>query len=76
MKKDLVYPYYLCYLDWRLFEKEISKGSRSLLKISKSAFDDFKYRFENDELFHSRVIELHKAETRDKKIDDIFDDLD
>ena len=73
---DLVYPYYLCYLEWRLFEGEISKGSRSLLKISKSAFEDFKYRFENDELFHSRVIELHKAETRDKKIDDIFDDLD
>jgi len=76
MKKDLVYPYYLTYLESRLFEGEISKGSMSLLKLSRSAFDDFKYRFENDELFHSRIIELHKAETRDKKIDDLFDDFD
>lgn len=76
MKKDLVYPYYLTYLESRLVEGEISKGSRSLLKISKSAFEDFKYRYENDELFHKRIIELDKGETRDKKIDDIFDDLD
>jgi hypothetical protein len=44
--------------------------------MSNSSFEDFKYRFENDELFHSKVIELHKSEVRDKKIDDIFDDLD
>jgi hypothetical protein len=76
MKKDEIYPYYIDYLNDRLNEGKISKGSLSLLKMSSSSFEDFKYRFENDELFNSKVIELHKSEMRDKKIDDIFDDFD
>jgi hypothetical protein len=76
MKSDPIYLYYLTYLNNRLFEGDISKGSVSLLKISKTAFDDFKYKFENDELFKSKIIKLHRADNRDKKIDDIFSDLD
>ena len=76
MKNDEIYPYYIDYLNDRLNEGKISKGSLSLLKMSSSSFEDFKYRFENDELFNSKVIELHKSEMRDKKIDDIFDDFD
>lgn len=76
MKNDPLYPYYLAYLNNRLFEGDISKGSMSLLKISKTSFDGFKYRFEKDELFNERVIKLHTAHSRDKKIDDILDDLD
>ena len=76
MKKDEIYPYYIDYLNDRLSEGKISKGSFSLLKMSNTSFEDFKYRFENDELFHDRIIELHKSEIRDKKIDDIFDDFD
>lgn len=76
MKKDEIYPYYIDYLNDRLSEGKISKGSFSLLKMSNTSFEDFKYRFENDELFHDRIIELHKSEMRDKKIDDIFDDFD
>ena len=76
MKTDTIYPYYLSYLEERLRDGKISKGSLSLLKMSSSSFEDFKYRFENDELFNEKVIELHKSEVRDKKIDDIFDDLD
>ena len=76
MKKDSIYPYYLDYLNDRLNEGKITKGSLSLLKMSESSFDNFKFRFENDELFHDKIIELHKSEMRDKKIDDIFDDLD
>ena len=76
MKTDKIYPYYLDYLNDRLLEGKISKGSFSLLKMSNSSFEDFKYRFENDELFQNRIIELHKSEVRDKKIDDIFDDFD
>ncbi len=76
MKKDLIYPYYIEYLKSRLDEGIISKGSLGLLKISRGAFDDFKYRFENDRPFQVKIIELRKAEIRDKKIDDIFDDLD
>jgi hypothetical protein len=76
MKKDEIYPYYIDYLNDRLSEGKISKGSFSLLKMSNDSFEDFKFRFKNDELFHDRIIELHKSEMRDKKIDDIFDDFD
>lgn len=76
MKNDPIYQYYLDYLNDRLNEGKITKGSISLLKMSNSSFEDFKFRFENDELFQDRIIELHKSEMRDKKIDDIFDDLD
>lgn len=76
MKKDPIYPYYIDYLNDRLNEGKITKGSLSLLKLSNSSFTDFKFRFENDELFHDRVIELHKSEIRDKKIDDLFNDFD
>ena len=71
-----IYPEYLTYLDNKLNESKISKGKYSLLKISRSSFNDFIIRFEKDELFKQSIIELHKSETRDKKIDDIFDDID
>jgi hypothetical protein len=76
MKKDPIYPYYLDYLNDRLNEGKITKGSLSLLKLSNSSFADFKFRFDNDELFHDKVIELHKSEIRDKKIDYLFNDFD
>ena len=75
MKTDTIYPYYLSYLEERLRDGKISKGSFSLLRMSDSPFCDFKFRFENDELFTKRILELHKSEIRDQKIDDIFDDL-
>lgn len=67
MKNDVLYPIYLRYLSDRLLEGKLSRGSFALLRISKSSFDDFKYKYENDEKF-STVI------NRDKKIDDLFDD--
>lgn len=76
MKKDSIYPFYIEYLNNKLNEGKITKGSLSLLKLSNSSFSDFKYRFENDELFHDKVIELHKSEIRDKKINDLFNDFD
>ncbi len=74
MKSDELYPYYLDYLSSRLADSKITKSSFSLLKISSSKFQDFKHRFEQDELFREKVIEMHKSEIRDKKIDDIFDE--
>ena len=56
MKKDEIYPYYIDYLNDRLSEGKISKGSFSLLKMSNTSFEDFKYRFENDELFHDAIL--------------------
>ncbi len=76
MKNDELYPEYISYLDWRLNESQISKGKYSLLKISKVAFEDFKTKLENDETFNNKMIEIVRAEMRDKKIDDIFDDFD
>lgn len=88
MKNDDLYTEYLMYLDWRLQEKQINKGKWALLKMSKSSFEDFKYKLENEEHFNKKIVELVRAETRDKKIeeiieeepvvevDDFFDDLD
>jgi hypothetical protein len=68
MKEDYLYPFYLKHLDNRLTEGKLSRGSFSLLRISESAFNDFKYKFENDESFALQF-------KRDKRIDDLFDDL-
>ena len=68
MKEDYLYTYYLKHLDNRLTEGKLSRGSFSLLRISESAFNDFKYRFENDKNFALQF-------KRDKRIDDLFDDL-
>jgi hypothetical protein len=76
MKNDELYTEYISYLDWRLNESQISKGKYSLLKISKSSFEDFKKKLENDEYFNNKMIEIVRMESRDKKIDDIFDDID
>ena len=76
MKNEELYPEYLTYLDNKLNESKISRGKYSLLKISRSSFNDFITRFEKEELFRKSIIELHKSEIRDKKIDDIFDDID
>jgi hypothetical protein len=68
MKEDEIYPYYLKHLDNRLTEGKLSRGSFSLLRISESAFNDFKYRFENDKDFSLQF-------KRDKRIDDLFNDI-
>ena len=76
MKKDDLYQDYLNYLDFRLKENQINKGKYSLLKISSNGFEEFKKMFENDELFRQKVLKIKISEIRDKKIDDIFDDID
>lgn len=75
MKNDEIYPYYLNYLNFKFSQGKISKGSFNLMKISNSKFEEFKVRFDTDELFQNKIIELHKSEIRDKKIDDIFNDI-
>jgi hypothetical protein len=75
MKDDKLYPFYVVYLDWQLNESKINKGKYSLFRISNSKFDEFKSRFDNDELFSDKIIELYKSEIRDKKIDNIFNDI-
>lgn len=69
MKSDELYPYYIQYLNTRLIEGRLSRGTFSLLSISRNSFEDFKYKFENDESFAIAI-------RRDKKIDDIIDEND
>ena len=75
MKNDELYPYYIDYLNSKLVESKITKGNFSLLKNSSTKFEEFKHRFNEDELFREKMIEMHKSEIIDKKIDDIFDDI-
>jgi hypothetical protein len=76
MKNDELYLEYQTYLNWRLNKNQINKGKYSLLKMSKSSFEEFKIRLENDDTFNDVIKEIMKTEIRDKKIDDIFDDFD
>lgn len=76
MKNDALYPLYIVWLNSELLFGKLSKGQFSLLKISSSKFEDFKVKFGTDELFNSKVIEKYKSDSRDKKIDAIFDEFD
>jgi hypothetical protein len=74
MKEDRIYIYYILYLEYKLGLKKLSEGSFNLLKISKSSFEDYKYRFNNDDIFNKKQIEISKSLIRDKKIEDLFND--
>jgi len=76
MKNEELYLEYLEYLNWKLNNKQINKGKYSLLKMSRNSFEDFKVRLENDITFNDMIVEIMRIETRDKKIDNIFDDID
>lgn len=79
MKNDQLYPLYLSYLENRLcsndFGEKLTRSKVALLKISNSYFLQFKDRFDEDELFMNKILEVYKSEIRDQKLDDIFDDL-
>ncbi len=73
MKNDSLYKFYLNYLQYKLNMGLISKGIFCLSKISLSKFTKFKDRFEKDELFKEKMIEL-KSSLRDQKINEIIDE--
>ena len=51
----------------------MTKAKFSLFKMSKSYFMDFKDRFDGvDETFKDNLLELYKADLRDKKIDEAY----
>jgi len=74
MKEEKLYPIYLIYLESRLNEGQINRGSWSLLKISRIQFEEFKNKFEIDELFRKKIIKIWTSENRNQKIDDILKD--
>lgn len=72
MKNERLYSMFVSYLSDRLNEGKISAGAMALSRISRSAFEEFKNKVEKDEHFEGKQIESF----RDKKIDNIFDDID
>ena len=68
MKEEVLYPYYLIHLNAMLNEGKISNGHFSLLKISGSKFNEFKYKCENDDLFYKMI-------NRDKKISELIENI-
>jgi hypothetical protein len=75
MKNEELYPEYINYLNWRLESGKINKGKWSLLKMSRSSFDEFLKRMDLDPTFSEMIFEINRTEQRDKKIDDIFNDF-
>ncbi len=88
MKELEFYKEYEDYLNWRLDENKINKGKYCLLKISKSEYNKFVNRLENDIEFNNKIIEIIKINKRNDDIseilskdivedvdDDFFDDL-
>jgi hypothetical protein len=76
MKDHELYQKFIYYLESQVRCGSISSGKFSILKMSSDYFQTFIKKYERDELFQKRVIENYKSETRDKKIDDIFNDFD
>ncbi len=80
MKEDSLYPLFISYLEHRKYNSDmgemLSNSKVSLLKISMSYFTFFKDKFEVNELFKNKIIEIYKSESRDKKINNIFDETD
>ena len=71
-KNHELYHFYELYIDSKL----ISTGSKKLMKLSESSFNDFKYQYENRPQFKQKIDDLVKSEIRDIKIDDLLDDDD
>jgi len=72
MKNDENYIYYVYYLKDKMKEGLINKGTFSLMLISESSFNNFKDRFENDDTFKNKMVDLHLIELRNFKINKIL----
>jgi hypothetical protein len=71
MKNDEKYPLYLIWLDEQLKEGKLNRGTWSLRKMSRQAFEDFKQRLD-DKQFETKIVQTN----RDSKIDELFDGFD
>jgi CRISPR/Cas system CMR-associated protein Cmr5 small subunit len=69
-KSHVLYKHYKIYIE----NKNLSKGAKRLLLISEGSFQDFRFEYERNLEFKNKINDLAKAELRNNKIDDIFDD--
>lgn len=72
IKNDELYPYYVSWIQDKQLKNRISDGALNLLKLSTSAFEDFRNRYTKSFRFNQLVNDLHKVEIRDEKIADIL----
>lgn len=72
IKNDKLYPYYVSWIQDKQLKNRISYGALNLLKLSTSAFEDFRNQYTKNFRFHQLVNDLHKVEIRDEKIADIL----
>ncbi len=70
IKNDQLYPKYLNYLT----EKKLTTGGLELSKISKTKFDEFKFRYENNPSFQEKCDKMYLKESREEKIEEIIED--
>lgn len=62
------------YIEYLKNKQSLSEGAFHLIKISKSAFDDFIYTYHNNVDFKRIVDSLMITKNRDEKINKLLDD--
>lgn len=67
-----IYIYYLSYLDYKRKLNRFSNGAYSLLKISNSALEDFKYEYNHNEGFRILIDNIILSQERDNKINNLL----
>lgn len=72
ISSDIYYKYYIAYLNYKKKLNRFSTGAYSLLKISNSALEDFKYEYIHNESFKKIIDDIMISEYRDDKINDLF----
>lgn len=70
INQDKLYPKYLIWLE----EKEMANGGKEVSKISKSLFEEFKFRYLTNPKLKEKIDNHYKTIDREEKIDDIFED--
>lgn len=65
---DPLYPKYLIWLE----EKTMSGNIKEMSKISKSFFDNFKFRYLTNPKLKEKIDNQYKSIERDELIDDLF----
>ena len=68
MKDEPLYSSYLEYLNYRINIGMISRSHYNLLKMSRTTFESFKKRYDEDKTFSDKISEVYKIKNRDKKI--------
>lgn len=65
---DPLYPKYLIWLE----EKTMTGNIKEMSKISKSFFDNFKFRYLTNPKLKEKIDNQYKSIERDELIDDLF----